>query len=274
VVGKLQAAMQISRERDVGADGGNTDAPTASAVAALVARERSVPLGLLGVLVFSWCLVLFLALLKGGHGGAPLLFPVPCGGAAYWALLSATLAAMTIVTALVAWQLHVTHTHKVAVRYTYLEGDVAWAGHHLRVLPALSVAAGVAAGLLGIGGGMVTGPLMLELGVHPQVACATAACMVLFTSSSTTAQFVIAGMLRLDYAVWYGSVGVLATIIGQSIAVWYIRTYNRQSVIILALGLVIGVSGIAMGAVGAIDVVAHAMDGEWAAFTFHNLCDA
>ena len=62
---------------------------------------------------------------------------------------------MTIVTALVAWQLHVTHTHKVAVRYTYLEGDVAWAGHHLRVLPALSVAAGVAAGLLGIGGGMV-----------------------------------------------------------------------------------------------------------------------
>lgn len=40
----------------------------------------------------------------------------------------------------------------------------------------------------GIGGGMIKGPLMLEMGMIPQVSAATAAFMILFTSSATTAQ--------------------------------------------------------------------------------------
>ena len=86
------------------------------------------------------------------------------------------------------------------------------------VLPAFCVVAGVAAGLLGIGGGMVTGPLLLALGVNPAVAVATSGFMVLFTSSCTTIHFVVAGMLRADFAIWYGGVGMLATVVGQSFA--------------------------------------------------------
>lgn len=36
--------------------------------------------------------------------------------------------------------------------------------------------------LLGIGGGMITGPLLLEMGVLSQVTAATSSFMVLFTS--------------------------------------------------------------------------------------------
>ena len=54
--------------------------------------------------------------------------------------------------------------------------------------PSLCMFAGVAAGLLGIGGGMVKGPLLLEMGVLPQVASATSATMILFTASATTIQ--------------------------------------------------------------------------------------
>ena len=39
-------------------------------------------------------------------------------------------------------------------------------------------------GLLGIGGGIVIGPLLLELGADPVMAAATSALMVLFSSSS------------------------------------------------------------------------------------------
>ena len=118
---------------------------------------------------------------------------------------------------------------KAATGHKPLEGEIVWEGSQLVVLPAFCVVAGVAAGLLGIGGGMVTGPLLLALGVNPAVAVATSGFMVLFTSSCTTIQFVVAGMLRADFAIWYGGVGMLATVVGQSFAGCYIRMYSRQS---------------------------------------------
>jgi len=48
---------------------------------------------------------------------------------------------------------------------------------------------GILAGLLGIGGGLILGPLLLELGLHPIVSTATTNFLVLFTSSSTSIQF-------------------------------------------------------------------------------------
>ena len=147
-----------------------------------------------------------------------------------------------------------------------------WEGEQLVTLPALSVLAGVAAGLLGIGGGMVTSPLMLGLGVNPMVSAATASFMVLFTSSSTSLQFVIAGMLRADFALWYAAVGMVATAGGQLLADYYIRKTGRQSAIVLLVGLVIGLSCVAMGGVGLLTALEQAATGEWEAFHFQPLC--
>jgi len=47
------------------------------------------------------------------------------------------------------------------------------------------------AGLLGIGGGTILGPLLLEIGLHPVVSTATSNFLVLFTSSSTSIQFIL-----------------------------------------------------------------------------------
>jgi hypothetical protein len=41
--------------------------------------------------------------------------------------------------------------------------------HQLLVYCFFGITAGVLAGLLGVGGGTVMGPLFLELGIHPQV---------------------------------------------------------------------------------------------------------
>ena len=141
-----------------GADGASAGGGAESAEARVIREaEATIPWGLVGVLGASWLIVLGLALLRGGHGGAPLLFPVPCAGFVYWLLIATTLLAMLVVTAAVASHLHALHQRKVRVGYTYLESDVIWAGHNLRVLPLLTVGSGVGAGLLGIGGGMVMG---------------------------------------------------------------------------------------------------------------------
>ena len=47
----------------------------------------------------------------------------------------------------------------------------------------------MSAGLLGIGGGMIVNPLLLEFNIHPQAAAATSTLMVLFSSSSAALSF-------------------------------------------------------------------------------------
>jgi hypothetical protein len=88
-----------------------------------------------------------------------------------------------------------------------LEGEVTWTETTTLVYPLICLLCGVAAGLLGIGGGMVVGPLLLELkdgsglgdyneklgrkeglGLSPQSIAATSAYTVLITASSATVQ--------------------------------------------------------------------------------------
>lgn len=52
-------------------------------------------------------------------------------------------------------------------------GHVRWTPHTTALFPALSTLAGAVAGLFGVGGGIIKAPLMLELGVPPDVAAAT-----------------------------------------------------------------------------------------------------
>ena len=259
-----------------GRGGLDTDGWQGAAVAArrLSDSERMAPCGLLAVLVLSWGYVLGMALLRGGHGAAPLFFAVPCGGWLYWMLIALSILGMVSVTCMVGCHLSSLQRRKAEAGLKALEGDIAWERGALMRLPAFCMIAGVAAGLLGIGGGMMTGPLMLELGINPVVSSATSAFMVLFTSSATTAQFLLAGMLRLDLGLWYGAVGALGTLVGQGIASYFIRKYARESIIVLALGGVIGVSSVAMGLAGLNHVVADYHAAKWDAFELGSLCNA
>jgi uncharacterized membrane protein YfcA len=61
-------------------------------------------------------------------------------------------------------------------------GDIVWTPDTTLYCPLYCSLAGVVAGMFGVGGGIVKGPLMLHLGVLPEVAAATSATMILFTS--------------------------------------------------------------------------------------------
>lgn len=61
-----------------------------------------------------------------------------------------------------------------------------------------SIVAGTLAGLLGIGGGMVINPLLLELGMKPTVVASTTGFTILFTSSLSLAQTILHGDIAFD----------------------------------------------------------------------------
>ena len=66
------------------------------------------------------------------------------------------------------------HQQKEACGYPFVAGDIHWTPKvALRMVPA-AIGAGIAAGLLGIGGGMILGPLFVALNFQPQAISASA----------------------------------------------------------------------------------------------------
>merc|ERR1719409_1944212 len=88
---------------------------------------------------------------------------------------------------------------KVAHGYVFQRGEIQWNSKNTIRYPAICTLSGIFAGLFGIGGGIVKGPLMLEMGVIPAVASASAAAMILYTSSAASAFFVVFGLLHVTY---------------------------------------------------------------------------
>jgi len=60
---------------------------------------------------------------------------------------------------------------KARLNYRYGEGDVEWNPENTLRYPAVCFFAGFFAGMFGVGGGIVKGPLMLEMGEERDCCC-------------------------------------------------------------------------------------------------------
>jgi uncharacterized membrane protein YfcA len=58
---------------------------------------------------------------------------------------------------------------------------------------------GVISGMLGVGGGIVMAPLMLELGLEPRVAASTSNFLLIFTSSAGVILFILSVITIFNY---------------------------------------------------------------------------
>lgn len=126
--------------------------------------------------------------------------------------------------------------------------EVTWDEHNTTVYPMFSIAAGLVAGMFGIGGGIINGPIMLALGVHPQIASATSSCGLLFSTTMATLCFWLFGLLKVDYAAFCMLVGFISTGIGQTLATRLLARFgNRNSYLVFCIAGVVANSAVAMG---------------------------
>eukprot|EP00966_Prymnesium_polylepis_P040751 945708-Prymnesium_polylepis.1 len=75
--------------------------------------------------------------------------------------------------------------------------------------------------------------------------------MVLLTSSSAAAVFVLSGVSPLDYSLFYGGLALLGGYGGKRLLAHLVRRYRCAALIVLILGTMIGVSMLAIAATGA-----------------------
>ncbi|KAL6061845.1 Membrane transporter protein, variant 2 [Balamuthia mandrillaris] len=193
-------------------------------------------------LALTWLGIIVFSILKGG-GTEKSIAGIECGSLVYWLVIFLSVSYLLLLTWIYGRRLLRIQKKKDAHHYQYAEGDIKWTLRNVTLFPVFSVLAGLAAGYLGIGGGMVKGPLMLEMGVLPYVAVSTSAFMIIFTSSATTIQYLILGALPWGMGLWYFGVGFFAAILGHLGVAWMLKRYNKQSYINFLLGTLILVSG-------------------------------
>ncbi|XP_020202724.1 sulfite exporter TauE/SafE family protein 4 [Cajanus cajan] len=130
------------------------------------------------------------------------------------------------------------------------EASIEWTAINLAFCASCGVVGGVVGGLLGSGGGFVLGPLLLEIGVIPQVASATATFVMMFSSSLSVVEFYLLKRFPIAYALYLTLVSVLAGFWGQFFVRRLIAFLGRASIIVFILSGVIFASALTMGVVG------------------------
>nr|GMD88116.1 sulfite exporter TauE/SafE family protein 4 [Ipomoea batatas] len=113
------------------------------------------------------------------------------------------------------------------------EAAIDWTVTNLAFCALCGIVGGTVGGLLGSGGGFILGPLLLEFGVIPQVASATATFVMMYSSSLSVVEFYLLKRFPMPYAInsmhnvaWsiicsfipherVGSGGLLGSVFGQ-----------------------------------------------------------
>ena len=156
----------------------------------------------------------------------------------------------------------------------HIAGDIVWTrGAALMLVPA-AIGAGVAAGLLGIGGGMIIGPIFVALEFQPQVGTATTGFMVLFTALGGAIKYLTLGKLPWRFFLWFGGLGALGGQTGQRLIAKLIKRTGRPSYVVFILGGIIGAAVVIMTIFGVLKAVEEAVCGVdiWVVTTEQFLC--
>ncbi|KAK1426041.1 hypothetical protein QVD17_14709 [Tagetes erecta] len=130
------------------------------------------------------------------------------------------------------------------------EATINWTVPNLIFCALCGILGGTVGGLLGSGGGFILGPLLLEIGVIPQVASATATFVMMFSSSLSVVEFYLLNRFPIPYALYLMSVSILAGFWGQFFVRKLVVFLKRASIIVFILSAVIFASALTMGVIG------------------------
>jgi hypothetical protein len=109
----------------------------------------------------------------------------------------------------------------------------------------MGIFTGAMAGLVGIGGGLIFSPFFIIMGIEPAVAVATSSTCVIFTSSSTTLQYLFTDRIIMSLAVVYGFVNLVASYGGTVFVHYLTDTFaGRRSYVTGIVAVGVGMSAL------------------------------
>ena len=189
----------------------------------------------------------------------------------YWVLMFSFLVIVMIYDYFIFKHIETEYSYRRIKNFPYDERDINWTKETIIKLCCIGFLAGFIAGVIGIGGGVVLGPILLDLGIHPIVGTVTTNMLVLITSSSTTFQFILFKMLNLEYGVICIVFSALGSYCGTYLVNTYVKKTGKQSFIVLILFCVVITSAIVLPLSSLINIIEDYNKG-YNIFEFESLC--
>ena len=124
------------------------------------------------------------------------------------------------------------------------EEEEDWRPSKLATIWVLTLILGVLSGTVGLGGGVLMTPLLLELHVHPQTAAATSTFITLFASTTAAVSFGLDDRLNLQYMALYAPLCLIGGFLGVYILTGLIKKYKFTGVVSLLVGVLVFVSAV------------------------------
>lgn len=123
-----------------------------------------------------------------------------------------------------------------------------WEPRRLALIWTMTLLLGALAGMVGLGGGVMMSPLLLELRVHPQAAAATSTFITLFASTTAAVTFGLDDRLNLQYMALFAPICALGGFLGVYVLTGLIKKYKCTSLVSVLVGSLILLSAILVGA--------------------------
>ncbi|KAL3519547.1 hypothetical protein ACH5RR_017696 [Cinchona calisaya] len=209
-----------------------------------------VPWMKLGMLIVVWFCFFVLYLLRGNRYGQGIIDIETCG-VGYW-IISSTQIPLAIIFTL--WILCRRKSSTSQAHQQELGNDMKNRGPDMLVFPFMALLAGGLGGVFGIGGGMLISPLLLQVGIAPEVTAATCSFMVFFSSTMSAIQYLLLGMDHVNAATIYAIICFIASLVGLIIVQRAIAKWGRASLIVFSVGVVMALSTLLITSFGAVDV--------------------
>jgi uncharacterized membrane protein YfcA len=267
----LLLSSAVSSPIGRGEIGGVDAVPFSVELRRLVDSERRTPVGVVVAMIAIVAVLALFSIARGKLSGTSL-FGVKSCGTLYWVLFAAIFPFLAVAGVLVFRWVRRKEERKVALGYDFKPGDVRFSKRMALLIPAASLVGGVLSSFLGIGGGMVLGPLLLELNVNASVGAATSAFLILLSSSMACLQFALIGRVLLDYALVLFVVGVVSGYIGLVLLHSVVRRTGKESVTVFVIVAVVAVSNVLLIVTGLMKFVSDVENKNKAALAFMPPC--
>jgi uncharacterized membrane protein YfcA len=181
------------------------------------------------ILIICWVIILIFSVLRGSKNGSSPIGVAFCSSL-FWGLTVIQVLLLLVVGTLTCLYLY--QNQKGKILHT---GDVKWNLRNSFLLPPCLVAVGLIGALLGLGGSIVRTPIMIQLGMLPEVMVASNGYVLVYTASGVVIQYFIFDILPVDYSVVFMGIGFVSSLCGHLIFNSVVKTKSKHLLLILCI---------------------------------------
>lgn len=134
------------------------------------------------------------------------------------------------------------YQNKREIQFNFIDGDIVWTSMIVKKFILIGTLTGFISTYIGIGGGMLTTPIMINSGMIPEVVVGTSSISTLCSCIISCLNYLAAGELPIIFGSVFATSSAIGSVGGIYISDYILNKYKRQSPIIFFVGLIIFLS--------------------------------